>query len=206
MDKFSELIRKGVASFGPIKIGSDVPDNNPKVRSYNNIFSIATDTHASSSGDNIIITGSLISHPDKFDRFIWYGQWGGVYFAHTGYNSFGDWMNKNGFKGHYEMMNGDSVYVLTPKSPDGPVEQDHTILPGSYIVYNVEEDLIPKNVRFLTKTNDINDFNECYDKNIYIMAQNLNESRWVYGDSWFVVNMSDGDHLVCSINNKSILI
>ena len=61
-DKFSELIKQGVAEFNYTPISKNVPEADPICRMYNNIFSIPTDTHMSitDNGDRVI-TGHMIN-------------------------------------------------------------------------------------------------------------------------------------------------
>lgn len=200
MDRFSELISKGVASFNYKPTCSSVPNDCPLCRSYNNIFSIATDTHMSYIDDDMkIITGHIVSDKDKFDKFIWACQYGGVNFNTTGYISFADWMNKVGLVGRYDLYNGDAAYILEPRHgvEDIPVEPNKV-----FTSFTTEDSTIPQPIRLLAKDNNIDSFKECVKSTLEETATSMNENRYIYGDSWMVTNFSDGPHIIGIVNNK----
>lgn len=200
MDKFSELIAKGVASFDYVDIVNH--DDCSVCRSYNNIFGVATDTHMTCVDDKYVVTGHIISTQNKFDDFIWSRQYNGVYFQHAGFNSLSEWMQKNNLKGGYGVVNNDNVYIMTAKTEedtDAGLPADIKT-PTAMITFNTDESMIPQSVRFITKTNSVSDFTVCED------LKSLNESKAVYGDNWCVAYLSDGPHLTCTVNGKNILI
>lgn len=196
MDKFSELIAKGVAAFHYTPIAPETPTGCLLCRLYNNTFGAATDTHMSPFEDGeLIITGHLINSVEKFDRFLFSSVYGGVDFRHTGYYSLSNLMNKNGLAGRYDIVNGDHVYILYDKTKDEtPVTPAET--------YTTESSIIPQNVRFLTSTGLIQDIRECYIGTPSETAARLNESRYVMGNNWEPVYTSTGTKMVCNINNQ----
>ena len=75
MDKFSELIAQGVANFEYKPITQSTPSNpleDPDyemIRMYNNLYSIATNTHMSRTEEgDIVVTGTLVKDKKYFDR------------------------------------------------------------------------------------------------------------------------------------------
>lgn len=200
MDRFSELVAKGVAAFNYTPIASDSVSC-PVCRSYNNIFSIATDTHMDCYGENgKIITGSLVGNYKMFDFFQWTSQFRGVNFTHSGVTSFADWMSKCGFQGHYEMVNHQPAYILTPIE-EQPEDNESNV--ASYVT---SESRIPQSSRFLSKNSDYEDIAECIGSNPYETAKKLNESKYVYGKNWTVANLSEGTRIVGLINGKNYML
>lgn len=203
MDRFSELISRGVASFNYKPTNSSIADDCPLCRSYNNIFSIATDTHMSCiDGDMKIITGHIVSDKVKFDKFIWACQYGGVNFNTTGYISFADWMNKVGLVGRYDFYNGDSVYILEPHRTTKNTQPELGEPDNVITSFTTEDSTIPQPIRLLTKDNNVDSFKECVKNTLEETATAMNESRYIYGDSWMVTNFSDGPHIIGVVNNK----
>lgn len=202
MDRFSELISKGVAKFEYTPIANSIPEQCHVCRSYNNIFSIATDTHMSCLGDKKVITGHGVRDTEKFDKFIWSHQFMGVNFITAGVYSFADWMTKYGLTGHYDILNGDYVYILEPGAFDEePVEDD---IPStmSFTTVTTDESSIPMSSKYLTT--DINDdsIKECIKDTYSETVKSLNESRFVRGNSWKVVNLHEGKHIVGEVSGK----
>ena len=216
MDRFSQLIAKGVAAFHYTPIAPETPDQCPMCRAYNNTFGAATDTHMSHLDDGrIVVTGHIISDPRKFDQFIYSSMYGGVNFRHSGYWSFGDFMSRYNLVGTYDVLNGDNVYILksieTPKGPEEgkegvcvPCCPDCSVVSGASFV--TSESKIPQNGRFLSRHNDIMEMAEVADENPFAMAKAMNESVNIYGNNWCVVNLSDGTHIIGFFNNKAYIL
>lgn len=117
MDRFTEMIEKGVASREYKTFLPETPDQDPIVRTYNNCFGLFTDTHMSKMNENeYVITGSLCSRPDRFDSFLYSVNFGlGTAFKVNGkITSLAGFLQSNGLKGQYECLNGDSVYKIYP--------------------------------------------------------------------------------------------
>ena len=82
MKTFQDLIKNGVAPnrYDSVYIGS-IPDSDPFIRGYNNVWGVVSDTHMSHYGENqYIITGSLVSNTSKFSQFLYAYYWGGYSF------------------------------------------------------------------------------------------------------------------------------
>ena len=114
-DRFSELIEKGVAEFRYTPIAPSIPEQDPICRSYNNIFSIPSDTHMSCLGDGRrVITGHKIGIKKDWNEFVNSCFWGAVDFRTSGYYSVNEFLYKNGLAGHYDVINNDNVYIVEP--------------------------------------------------------------------------------------------
>ena len=116
MDKFSELVSKGVASFHHTPIAPEVPTLNQLCRLYNNIYSMILDTHMSPLGDGrYVITGHMIKDRSKFNDFLY-----STTFSNVDTRKYGapmELFDKCGLGGHYDVLNGDNVYILEPGAP-----------------------------------------------------------------------------------------
>lgn len=195
MDKFSELIKNGVAAFNHQTIAPEIPVVCPLCRTYNNTFGAATDTHMSPLEDGTwIITGHIISDHKKFDRFLWASTYAGVNFDHSGYNSLTQMMYQNHLAGRYDVVNGDNVYILYNADTDGPRD----IKPAVSFTTNVSS--IPQSVRFATTSGKVSDMQECYKETVDETVAKLNESRYVLGNNWNPVYTSEGVKMTCNIN------
>ena len=201
MDKFSELIAQGVAKFEYKPITGNITDTYPQdlesqmIRDYNNLYSIATNTHMSRDIDNrIIITGTLIKDSVYFDRFLCSAYYKNLTFPKCPACFFRDY----GYVGHYEVMNNDCVYVLElltehPELAQTQICQDNCVCPC--------EGGIPKNVRFISTSGNFEDVKECVTEDT---TKSLNESKYIIGDNWTLVGLSKGYHLV-EMNQKIMI-
>jgi hypothetical protein len=201
MDKFSELIKQGVAKFEYKPITGDITDTYPQdlesqmIRDYNNLYSIATNTHMGRSADNrIIITGTLVKDTKYFDRFLCSHCYKNLTFDKCPSCFFRDY----GFVGHYEILNNDNVYVLElisehPELVKYEICQDNCIC--------TSESNIPQNVRFISTSGNFEDVKECITEDT---AKSLNESKYIIGNNWIVVGLSDGYHLM-EMNQKIMI-
>ena len=217
MDKFSQLIAKGVAAFHYTPIARAIPEQCPICRAYNNTFGAATDTHMSHLDDGrIVVTGHIISDPHKFDQFIYSSMYGGVNFRHSGYWSFGDFMIRYNLVGTYDVLNGDNVYILKPiEERKGPEEGKEgacinacpdccsAVSTASFIT---SESTIPQNGRFLSRHGDYMEVAACANDNPFVMAKAMNESVNIYGNNWCVANLSDGTHIIGFFDNKTYIL
>lgn len=205
MDKFSELIAKGVAKFEYQPIAQDVPGQCPVCRAYNNLFGAATDTHMSCLDDGTkVITGHIIADKSKFNSFIWRSQYNGVNFSQAGYYSFGDFLSRHELCGRYELLNGDEVYVLN--HIDREQQNDPCCLGDANkccMATVTAEGQIPVNIRFISRRANIEDVLDCLAENNYDTAKKLNENRNIIGCNWQVVNLSEGQCIVGYYNNKN---
>ena len=201
MDKFSELIAQGVAKFEYKPITGNITDTylqdleSQMIRDYNNLYSIATNTHMSRNVDNrIIITGTLVKDPIYFDRFLCSNYYKNLTFSKCPACFF----KEHGYVGHYEILNNDYVYVLElltehPELAQTQICQDNCVCPC--------EGGIPRNVRFISTSGNFEDVKECVTENT---AKSLNESKYIIGDNWMVVGLSTGYNLV-EMNQKIMI-
>lgn len=205
MNKFSELVKQGVAAFRYNFDAQQTPSQNPICREYNNIYGAATDTHMTERIDgSYMITGSLISKKDDFDHFKWAIRFAGVNFHHSGLNTFNDWCDKHNLVGKYGENNGDEVYILRTKTEEDMMKNPCNNLSPSYAY--VSDSKIPIPVRFLTHDQSIMSIKECIEKTWEDTATAMNESRWVLGNTWRTVELSDGMHITGEVNGKLYLI
>lgn len=201
MDKFSELIKQGVAKFEYKHITGNITDtylqdlDSQMIRDYNNLYSIATNTHMGRSEDNrIIITGTLIKDSTYFDRFLCSNYYKNLRFDKCPACFFRDY----GFIGHYEVLNNDNVYVLELISEHPELAKCEICQDGCICT---SESSIPRNVRFISTSGNFEDVKEC---NTEDTAKSLNESKYIIGNNWMVVGLSDGYHLM-EMNQKIMI-
>lgn len=201
MDRFSELIKQGVAKFEYKPITGNITDTYPQdsvsqmIRNYNNLYSIATNTHMSRTSDGkIIISGTLVKDEKYFDTFLcscWYKN---LTFQKCPANFLRDY----GYIGHREILNGDTVYVLElltehPELAQVQLSQDNCVA--------ALEGGIPRNVRFISTSGNFEDVKECVTEDT---AKSLNESKYIIGDNWTLVGLSNGYSLV-EMNQKIMI-
>lgn len=177
-DKFSELIKQGVAEFNYTPISKDVPEMDPICRTYNNIFAIPSDTHMNCLEDGRrVITGHMIN-TDKWCMFVQSCCWGAVDFRTSGTWSVCDFLFRNGLEGKMGTLNGDVVYFVTPMS-----EEDRKALMKNQVI--TTESNIPMPITVLTTTGDMMHIKECFDCNdIKETVRRMNESTRVVGNNW----------------------
>jgi hypothetical protein len=114
-DRFSDLIKKGVASFQEKPVGAGVPTLDPMVKAYNNLWGLLTDTHMSKVDDGYIITGTFVKSQ------YWEGFKYCCYYGNTniklgsGYASLENMVYVNGYQMSPDIYNGDYVIKLTPR-------------------------------------------------------------------------------------------
>ena len=200
-DKFSELIAQGVARFDYKPIAPEITEQDFVCRTYNNIFSIATDTHMHLDGETGMryITGKLVSIKEKFESFLYATQWMGVDFRHSGYWAACQFLQMNGLSGRYGSLNGDIVYEVAPIPADPALGVP--VMPGTY---TTSESKIPNTVARLTVDGNAIRIKECYNgkNNLYEVCAALNESVYVLGNEWTV----NGDKLMCPFGNKVVIL
>lgn len=200
MDKFSELIKAGVAKFEYTPIISSIPVQCPICRAYNNVYSIANDTHMSILDDGrYVITGHAIKDKRNFDWFLCSYSWGWMSFTDSGLNSPCDFFFKNKLKGHYDVLNGDEVYILEP------IEEETDCCkckcPDSVCCVGTA---IPEQLRALTDDGNAQHIKEAFKQKDVVKA--LNEDIHVLGTNWMVVGLSDGNHVVSIGKKKSYIL
>lgn len=192
-DKFSELIKQGVAKFNYTPITKSIPEQDPICKMYNNIFSIPSDTHMSLLDDGTrIITGHMIG-TDNWEKFIYMPNWGAVNFKTSGYWSLADFFDKLELCGTIDTLNGDVIYRVEPKD-------DSKCCPTMGCAYCTHESKIPQPISQLTVDGKIEHIKECFDTED--PAQALNKSHFVKGESWINYN----GRIIGLVNNKVIFI
>lgn len=196
-DRFSELISQGVASFKYTNISKDIPEQDYVCRTYNNVFSIPSDTHMSCLEDGTrVITGHIIN-TDKWDSFLYGYCCGAVNFKTSGYWCLSDFLYKNCLRGRKSTLNGDVVYLLEPYDP--MEEKNVKVLDP---VVTTTESKIPMQITTLTNTGNKMHITECMKDTIKETIDALNESSYVKGSNW--VPTENG--FTCLIGDKVYLV
>lgn len=195
-DKFSELIKQGVAEFKYTNISKDIPEQDPICRMYNNIFSIPSDTHMSCLEDGRrVITGHMIN-TDNWSKFIMSCCWGAVNFITSGTWSVYDFLYRHNLEGRIGTLNGEVVYFVTPI----PMEK-HKAQMNAQVVTN--ESNIPMPITSLTTTGDMMHIKECFDcDDVKETVRRMNESTRVRGNNW----VPSDNGIVGLIGNKVYII
>lgn len=112
--KFSDLIQQGVASFSYTNLHQEVPVYDEICRQYNNIFSMALDTHMSILDNGTrVITGHNIADGDKWSEFLHASKWGGYDFTDSGVYSLAEFLASYNLTGEITLMNNDVVFLVT---------------------------------------------------------------------------------------------
>ena len=197
-NKFTELIEQGVAAFHYTPIAPEVPEQDPVCRMYNNIFSIPTDTHMhlnNETGERYI-TGHMVGIEEKWSSFLYAHNWGAVRFKTAGFWCLSDFLQKAGLEGRISVLNGDTIYLVTPIPEDKPAEN----LPVCPTCCVTTESKIPQPIANLVANGDIMKIKECYHgkQNLYEVAKALNENIYIKGNDWAV----NGNNIACLIGNK----
>lgn len=204
MDKFSELIAQGVAEFKYTPIAQEVPNTCPICRAYNNVYSLANDTHMAHLEDGrYVITGHVIRDKKHFDEFLCSCMWGAMNFMDSGLGAPCNFFYANHLKGHYDILNGDEVYILEeiPQDDGGSPEYVIPCCPDSACCSGTS---IPESLRALTTDGNAEHVRECYKQSD--VAKALNESMYVYGNNWTPVVLSDGVHIVSVGERKTYIL
>lgn len=201
-DKFTELIEQGVAKFNYTPIAPEVPEQDIVCRMYNNIWSIPSDTHMHYNNETHerYITGHMVGIKDRWDSFVYAHNWGAVTFKTTGYWSLCDFLQKNGLCGQYSVLNGDTIYLVTPI----PVDSEIGTPCDCPTCCTTTESKIPMNLATIVKDGNVMKVKECYHgkNSLYDVAKSLNENIYIKGNEWTV----NGDKLMCPIGNKIIVL
>lgn len=203
-NKFSELIKNGVASFTYTPIAKEMPECDPVCRMYNNIYSIPSDTHMSCLDDGTrVITGHMINTPG-WEKFCCSYIWGAVDFRASGAWSVAQFLYNRNLKGEKSTLNGDVVYKITPVEPGEQIAMPLPYCPNSYATC---ESNIPRQIITLTTTGNKMHLLECFNNQSSLngVAEKMNQSSWVKGDNWVVFENKIvglvGDE-VCIINTN----
>jgi hypothetical protein len=182
-NKFTDLINQGVAQFEYTPISGDMPNTDPICRAYNNIFSLASDTHMSMLEDGRrVITGHIINTP-KWELFINNCCYGAINFKPSGYWCMSDFLCKNSLTGRIGQLNGDVVYFVEMRD-----EGDDNICMNCPCVCHTTESKIPQQIHIITNSGNKLHVVECFQGNVYETCKRLNESTWIKGNNWVPSN------------------
>lgn len=112
-NKFSEWVEQGIAKFDYTPILPEMHHKDPICLEYNNIFSMALDTHMSLLEDGRrIITGHNVG-TDKWNYFMNCSHWGGINFCENhNYFTLRGFLQNNNLVDTYGLINGDYVCIL----------------------------------------------------------------------------------------------
>ena len=120
MNSLRQLIDQGIAPMRAGMWGKEVPGANCPCNSgdqnvammYNNIYGTITNTHAEAVSEGVLITGSLISNPREWVKFMERKMYLGVEFEHT----FIEWAEIMGYDlPMTTSVNGQISCILVPK-------------------------------------------------------------------------------------------
>lgn len=176
-NKFTDLIKSGVASFNYVPLAGETPEHDPVCRAYNNIFSIPTDTHMSCiDGDTRVITGHMIA-TENWGAFMNSCHWGAVEFKTSGFWCLADFLYLHNLEGQISNLNGDIVFLVTPR-----VKSEENIPAPKSVTAN--ESQIPLPLTSITNSGNIHHVLECFGHNIDEVVKKLNESTWIKGSNW----------------------
>ncbi len=203
MTKFSDLISQGIAEFRYTPILQSIPNQCPICKAYNNVYSLANDTHMSVLDDGrYVITGHAIRDKRNFDQFLCSEFWGAMNFIDSGMGAPCSFFYRNNLMGHYDILNGDTVYILeeTPEVPVNGINSVTMACPDSVCCIGTA---VPESLKVLTTDGDITHIQECFNKTD--IAKALNEDLHICGTNWIMINLSTGPHVV-SIGKKKTYI
>lgn len=203
-NKFTELIEQGVARFEYTPIAPEMPEQDMVCRMYNNIWSIPSDTHMHlnpETGERYI-TGHMVGIEEKWNNFVYSHNWGAVNFKTTGYWCLCDFLQKNGLCGQYSVLNGETIYLVTPIPVGGDMQG--IACTGCPTTVCTTESQIPSPIAILTANGDFYKIMECYQgkNNLYEVCEAMNNNVYVKGENWTVV----GNKLMCPIGNKVFIL
>ena len=199
-DKFSELIKKGVAAFNPKPVAGSIPELDPMCKTYNAVWGLLTDTHMSKVDDGYIITGTF-TQSTYWDRFKYSCFWGttDIKLA-SGYSSLDAMVAKNMYTMVPDLYNGDRVMRLKPvEVPPAGAEGSNCCgcCADCPVCCSVGESLIPHPLSDVFSGEQIVEFNNAWvdakgDANKII--ENLQKSKILDGSKFYI--SSDRKYLI----------
>ena len=113
-NKFSELVNNGVASFNYKPLAPEMPEADPICKAYNNIYSMALDTHMSMVDGVRVITGHNVADLKKWNEFCFSSKWGGYDFTTSGTGSLQNYLHSAGLCTRVGSLNNDIVCFVEP--------------------------------------------------------------------------------------------
>lgn len=173
-NKFTDLVNAGVASFNPEPIAPDTAGSLNISRTYNNIWGVLTDTHMSYVDGRCIITGTLLSDPDKFCKLCCSTSWGGMVFKTTGWTSLTEFFRTFNFKPVIVSINNQPAAELVPDSDDAVADVKPRAITTS-------ESRLPQHYSVLGNLDECKDCNSLGE-----MAHIMNRSSIIRGENWHV--------------------
>lgn len=180
-NKFSDLIKKGVASFNYTPISKDIPEQDPICRTYNNLFSMLSDTHMSCLDDGTrIITGHIIRSTRKWNTFC--SSLNNINIGE--YWCLDDFLYKLGLERNIGVVNGDIVAIITPKPTPGVENPDDMYKIPVPTSVTTTESRIPMSPLVITTSNNMMHVNECFGGDVNDVCKKLNESSYIRGNKW----------------------
>lgn len=206
-DRFSEMIKAGVASFEEKPIGSFTPTLDPMVKTYNNLWGLLTDTHMSAVDDGYIITGTFVKS-QYWEGFKYCGYYGNTNIKlGSGYCNLECMVWTNGYEMKPDLYNGDYVIKLT-KRPEPSTEDPNGALvpaedqccgtaccPTCPCIYSLGESQIPHPFREFFTPEQTNAICEGWAGGIAEkIANTLNEDKELKGHSFRV--SADGQYMI----------
>lgn len=203
MDRFSEMIAKGVASREHKTFLPKTPEQDNIVRTYNNCFGLFTDTHMSKLNENeYVITGSLCSRPDRFDSFLYSVNFelGTTFKVNGKVTSLACFLETNGLKGCYECLNGDRVYKIYP-CPSSACCIDPACGYGVCGMDCKTPYPVQLGEKLIETIGDILD----ESANLEELENKINECSQIIGSDWISFNTSKGFGLCSESTGKAIL-
>ncbi len=201
MDRFKEMIDKGIASREYKTFLPETPENDPIVKTYNNCFGLYTDTHMAKLNENdYVITGSLCRTPEKFDQFLYsvnYGL-GNMFRVNGKVTSLSGFLGSNGLKGQYECLNGDAVYRIGPSL----VPQINAECPYGVCAMDVQSNYpVQLGEKLIEVLSGIVE----NSKDIAELETQLNESEQINSNDWVAFSTSKGFGVTSDTVGKAIL-
>lgn len=178
-NKFSELVKAGVAAFHHEPIAPETPLLCPMCKLYNAYWGAATDSHMTVTQDGRkLITGRITQDPCKWGELIFSTNWGGINWCQSGYCTLGEFFQFCGVKPNVTIHNGEQGIELLPLE-DVPAQF------GVPQNVTTTESKIPQPIRVM---GDVSAIQEAFENahNTKQLVENLNNSKWIAGNKWFV--------------------
>lgn len=178
-NKFTELISQGVAAFEYKPTAPEIPSQCRLCRIYNGCWGMITDTHMVEVDGRLIITGTMLEDPRKWEMLMYSSVWGGVQFKSTGYTSLANLFYAERVYWSSITYNNQPAIEIKPI----PREEENTssAVPASY---TTSESKFPQPIARLMSTQALR---ECFrgSKGLKDVVEKLNESEEVPGSDWY---------------------
>lgn len=178
-NKFSELVKAGVAAFHHEPIAPETPLLCPMCKLYNAYWGAATDSHMTVTQEGRkLITGRITQDPCKWFELVFGTNWGGINWCQSGYCTLGEFFQAYGVKPNVTTHNGEQGIELVPLV-EAPTQFS---VPKNV---TTTESKIPQPVRVM---GDVNAIQEAFENahSTKQLVENLNNSKWIAGKKWFV--------------------